>query len=611
MLSAIASAILPSPNFKVRLPMQHRDLLAELDAPGSPAGGPAILRAPSRLVSQPLRRRAATRLVVPTILLLIYVAQGFWFIRTQSFTFDEPVHLKTGLEAWRSGAFKWANDHPPLGHLLSTLPIIHVNWEISYFLSEHGFRVDSITPDPEAMALRTRSVNLALGVLLGALLWTAARGLFSEGSANLALGLFAFSPSLIAHFCLTTTDGVATLMIFATSVQLMRWRKHPSQAQTLLLGLVLGLLLLAKHSTPPFFVMSLMFMLVAQPGAYCFSWRRWNWRPAAAAACLALLVLWGGYFFHISQITCRRGLVFVKSPHQVPIPLPIILNHNFSAYVPAGEYLLGFWDVAHRNSFGYSRYLLGKFGGGPMPLLQLATIILKWPTIVLLLFGWSVVLLAKGRIRRPENLAILVGFPTLLLGLAMITTIAKGDRHLLPTYPFILLFASATWKLVGGWRQLGRRRRALAALLVLAVFGNAADALRYAPDYLSYFNIFVPPNRAYRLLYDCNLDWGQGLLALRDYQTKHPLEQIHLVYHGSVDPSVYGLKVRTYDPYGLKVRTLAPDQIPSGTVVVGAYTMSVIYSTEPNGYSWLKSYPVKTVLNHSLFVFDIPPRAGP
>jgi hypothetical protein len=591
--------------------MQQHDLLAELDAPVSPAGGPAGLSAPGPLGPQPLRRRTATRLVIPTILLLIYVVQGFWFIRTQSFTFDEPFHLKTGLESWRSGAFKWANDHPPLGHLLSTLPIIHGNWEISCFEIAHGFSIHSITPDPEAMALRTRSVNLALGVLLGALLWAAAKGLFSEGSANLALALFVFSPSIIAHFCLTTTDGVATLMIFATAVQLMRWRKHPSRVQTFLLGLVLGLLLLAKLSTPPFFLMSLFLILVLRPDGHLLSWRQWNWRPAATAACLALLVLWGGYFFHISQITCRRGLVFVKSPHQAPIPLPIILNHNFSTYVPAGEYLLGFWDVAHRNSFGYSRYLLGKFGGGPMPLLQLATIILKWPSIVLLLFGWSVVLLAKGRIRRPENLAILVGFPTLLLGLAMITSIAKGDRHLLPAYPFILLFASATWELVGGWRQLVPHSRALAALLLLAVFGNAVDALRYGPDYLSYFNIFVPPDRAYRLLYDCNLDWGQGLLALRDYQTKHPLEQIYLVYHGSVDPSVYGLKVRTYEPYGLKVRTLAPDEIPSGTVVVGAYTMSVIYSTKPNGYGWLKSYPVKTVLNHSLFVFDIPPRAGP
>lgn len=51
-------------------------------------------------------------------LLLVYAAQCVWFIRTQSFTVDEPEHIVAGLEAWRYGEFKqWvpANAFPQPG----------------------------------------------------------------------------------------------------------------------------------------------------------------------------------------------------------------------------------------------------------------------------------------------------------------------------------------------------------------------------------------------------------------------------------------------------------------------------------------------------------------
>ena len=67
------------------------------------------------------------------------------------------------------------------------------------------------------------------------------------------------------------------------------------------------------------------------------------------------------------------------------------------------------------------------------------------------------------------------------------------------------------------WSAFSEETKASAAL-------NAADALRYAPGYLSYFTPFVRPAESFRLLTDSNLDWGQGLLSLRDYQRDHPGE---------------------------------------------------------------------------------------
>ena len=64
------------------------------------------------------------RWLLPALLALIYLAQCAWFIRTQSLTYDEPVHIAEGLNAWRYGRFEQYNDHPPLARLWFTLPLL-------------------------------------------------------------------------------------------------------------------------------------------------------------------------------------------------------------------------------------------------------------------------------------------------------------------------------------------------------------------------------------------------------------------------------------------------------------------------------------------------------
>ena len=108
----------------------------------------------------------------------------------------------------------------------------------------------------------------------------------------------------------------------------------------------------------------------------------------------------------------------------------------------------------------------------------------------------------------------MASFPAAYLALAIFARFNIGERHVLPLYPFALLFAAVVWEWADA-KACGVRQ-----FLVLLVLLNAADALRYAPGYLSYFNVFVRPADSYRLLTDSNLDWGQGLLALRAISTR-------------------------------------------------------------------------------------------
>jgi hypothetical protein len=527
--------------------------------------------------------------LIPALLLVFYLAQCAWFIRTQSLTFDEPVHIAEGLDAWRSGRFEQYNDHPPLARLWCALPLLGQKWHLEIQKLPDSFRVSGITPDPESLAWRGRVMNVLLGFLLALLLWRVADRLFSRTGANFALALFAFSPALIAHFSIVATDGAATLFILATAWALVRWRRSPTWIRTLSLGLLLGLLLLAKFSTAPMFVLALLWMLFLGAGKIFKTPIRCNWSKTAAALVLGLFVLWTGYFFHVSRLTVHEGTLTATFPNwSEPIVKPVRGHMNFSVLIPAGEYVEGFRELVRHNRQGQAAFFLGRVSTrGGWKSYYPVVILLKWPTIVLALSLIGLVIVLRKKVSVPPDLWILASFPALYLAMAIFARFNIGDRHVLPLYPFALLFAAAAWE----W---ARRKPAVAALLILLAVLNAVDALRFAPGYLSYFTPFVRPAESYRLLTDSNLDWGQGLLALRDYQRNHPRDPMSLSYFGSVDPRFYGIQSNE----------LGSEHV-SGTVVVSATNLSGQFLTEPERYHWLLQQKPVAILDHSLYVFRV------
>jgi len=554
------------------------DVQLESQTTGAPAHRAALPGQPSR-----------TRWILPTALCMLFVAQCAWFINTQSLSNDEPLHMVAGLDAWRYHRFERWNDHPPLVFLLCALPLLLNHTELD--IQPEAKYFDGIKPNPEAVAWAARPVIVLLGVLLGVLLWITARRLFSEGAANFALGLFAFSPSLIANFSITCNDGAVALITFVTAMQVVYWKRTQSWGRTIALGLILGALLATKFSTPVLFALALALVLILKPGGVSWKPQKWNWRKAIAMIAIAFVFVWGTYFFHWTKVSVKDGFVTVSSPNRTKAATGDMHRHlNLTMYLPAGEYVEGMGRVANHLNLGHPTFFLGQVSVGKgwksyFPVV----VLLKWPTVVLAIFLTAVVLGFLKRIQFPPDLLIFSLFPALYFLLAIFSKVDLGERHILLVYPVALLYAAALW-------HYARRRRAVLTLLVALVVANAADTLRYAPGYLSYFNIFVNPATSYKLLSDSNLDWGQGLLALRKYQAEHPSETIHLAYFGTVDPSLYGIR---YTP-------LAPNERVTGTVVVSATHLSGQLLDDPNGYHWALQYPQTEILDHALHVFHVP-----
>lgn len=566
-----------------QVPFNSTLLDAKADSQSHPASGDVS--------AQSGQTRPNTKWILPALLCLLFVGQCAWFIDTQSLSNDEPLHIIAGLDAWRLHRFERWNDHPPLVFLLTALPLLVSHSDID--IQPEARMADGIKPSPQVVAWGARSINVLLGVLLGVLLWITARRLFSEGAANFALALFAFCPSLIANFSIDCNDGAVALVAFATTMQIVHWRKQPTWGRTMALALILGALLLTKFSTPVLFLLALGLVLVLKPDRVAWKPRDWNWRQAFAIVGVSFVVVWGVFFFHSTKVSVRNNMVTASSPNRTKAATGALhVPLNFTVYVPAGEYLEGMGRVANHLKIGHPSFLLGqiKKAGGWKSYFPIV-VALKWPPVVLGLFLTASLLAVLKRLQFPPDLLLMLLFPAVYFLVAIFSKVDLGERHILLVYPFALLCAAGLW-------QFARQRRAALILLVALVFVNAADALRYAPDYLSYFTPFVKPATSYQLLSDSNLDWGQGLLALRKYQQQHPSETIHLAYFGTMDPSLYGIR---YIP-------LQSNERVSGTVIVSATHLSGQLLDDPSGYHWTSQYPEVAILNHSLHVFQVPPQ---
>jgi len=534
-------------------------------------------------------QRSKPGFILPGLLCLLFVAQCAWFMKTQSLSNDEPLHIVAGTEAWRLNRFERWNDHPPLVFLLSTLPELIVHGKIS--IGEDVKYADAISPSPEVVAWAGRSAIVLMGVLLGLLLWITARRLFSEAAANFALALFAFSPSLIGNFSISCNDGATALVTFAVAMQLLYWRRSPSWGRAIALGLLLGAMLSTKFSLPVMFALALALVLILKPTAVEWNPRNWNWRQAIAMVLLAFFFVWGTYFFHWTKVEVNNGFVTVTSPNRTkPATGDTHRHFNLTAYLPAGEYIEGMGRVANHLNLGHPTYFMGQISHDKGWKMYFPTVVaLKWPPVILALFLSALILGLMRKIKFPADLVIFSLFPGLYFFIAIFSKVDLGERHILLIYPFALLFVASVW-------HYAREKRAILALLSVLVLVNVVDTLRYAPGYLSYFTPFVNPATSWKLLSDSNLDWGQGLLALRDYQAQHPNETLHVAYFGTMDPKLYGIR---YTP-------LEPGQRVTGTVVVSATHLSGQLLDDPNGYHWLLQYPTKTILDHSLHVFEVP-----
>ncbi|MGD9856809.1 MAG: hypothetical protein AB7U20_17820 [Planctomycetaceae bacterium] len=80
-------------------------------------------------------------------------------------------------------------------------------------------------------------------------------------------------------------------------------------------------------------------------------------------------------------------------------------------------------------------------------------------------------------------------------------------------------------------------------LIATALLATVASTLRVYPHQLAYFNELAGgPENGYTHLLGSNIDWGQGLVEVRDWLARHETRRpVFLGHQGELDPGLLGV----------------------------------------------------------------------
>jgi 4-amino-4-deoxy-L-arabinose transferase-like glycosyltransferase len=478
------------------------------------------------------------------ILLIAHAVLVLWGVFRNSVTFDESYHVTSGVLIVARQDYHVSPVNPPLVKALSgacallagaRLPREDQLKSDNHRIVAYGFMSANADRFHRVYAAARLPV-VALSLLLALLVWWWAGRLYGPAGGVIALAFYAFSPDALAHGGLATMEVGTALGFLATLLGWWGflgkggWRWFATAAAGF------AFLVLTR-----FTAWSLIPILMAATlGAM---WVRYARRPALAWIGILGIVVVG---LAALQVGYLGGTTFV------PIGEGNFHSHAFSRLAHAWPglrlplpdwYVRGFDHQTMESEGNTPTFVLGRLTDAGVWWYFPLAMLVKWP----LAFLAGLVLRAVARPtspadspRRHEWLFLLLPCGVFLAAGMTLVRLNSGVRYMFPLVPLLCVW-------LGGLAASRiRSRRLLAAGVGLAVLAGA-ETLTAAPWYLTFFNRFAGgPGRGDSIVNDSNVDWGQGLIALREEMKRRGIQRVYLSYHGTVDPAIYGID---YVPY--------------------------------------------------------------
>jgi hypothetical protein len=265
--------------------------------------------------------------------------------------------------------------------------------------------------------------------------------------------------------------------------------------------------------------------------------------------------------------------------------------------------------VGRHAATGNLAYLLGEtYQGGRWYYFPVA-FLLKTPLPALVLLGLALLVALRSR-RRWWRELVLISLPLAYFIISMVNQINIGYRHLLPILPFLYLFIA---RLAGPDVRFGRSKRskainAGAIIVVVLLLWQVAGTLRVWPFHITFFNeVAGGPRNGYRYLADSNVDWGQGLKALRTYLEDQSWPDVQLSsYVFFIRPELYGIRATPLPPLA-GVPPVFPRRFnpAPGTYVISASTLRGLKLVEAEMYDWFAQREPDDVVANSMLVYQV------
>jgi hypothetical protein len=437
----------------------------------------------------------------------------------ESLTWDEPSFISAGYAYLTRGEFRYNPSHPPLLQALEAAPLLlmklnvpHEPWE---YWRDQGNPVVMFgralvferLNDPHRIAFWARLPILLLGTTLVGAVYAWGRRLYGPWPALVGVALSASCPNLIAHAGLATEDLGCTTLVFLAAWSFWHADHAGGGWRWARCGLLTGLAFLSKYTAlllvPAYLVLAaacLLGRLSPRP------WSSWV-RSLLIVGGVSALVVAFGYGPRLGWLCYGRGLT-------------LIYDDQFS---------------------GYEYYLAGSFSRHGWWYYPLAALAFKVSAATFILLAVALALPLRRKSEVADALFVLVP-AAVIIAASLFDHANLGLRRILPALPFLYLFVSR----VAARAATHRLRPALIAALVALLGATASETASVHPHELSYISAAVGgPLRGPWLLDDSNVDWGQDLPALSDWQRAHPdAGPLALAYFGTAAPEAYGVAAR-------------------------------------------------------------------
>lgn len=581
--------------------------------------------------------------IVASVVIVLAALLALTSVWNDSVIVDEVPHIGAGYSYLVKHDMRLNPEHPPLAKDLAATGLLFLNLNQGTFQTkswqtdingqwEFGRSLMFETGNDADLIKHAAKIPMLLFFVTAAILTFVWAGrLYGEDGALIALVLFAFSPTVLAHSRFVTTDVPALFGTLLATYFFVCYLKKPNRKNFWIASVTLGIALITKFST--FLLIPFLGVLALICGftktRETTSGRIGQTIKSFLVSVLIfitsfIIIVWPVYIFHTYNYPPERQYndtqYLLGSYGNRLLADPVIWASNKPVIRAAAQYGLGLLMVVQRSVGGNTTYFLGDTGNGwhkYFPVVYFIKEPLAWWVLViiaLIYLSWNL----KRPSRKTINLTRIfvkdhLDEFAMLLWLAIYWTssiksnLNIGVRHLLPTYPFAIILVS------GQISKILKKSKNFGPVILLLLAWYFYENAQVYPYYLTYFNqIAGGPSGGYRYVVDSNVDWGQDLLRLSTWVKENHIAKIETDYFGWADP-VYYLKDHYVQLSSIKYKDaldFKKHNQSNGWLAVSATFLQGSEGTpdkpNPVNYNnWLKAYQPVTVIGNSIFVYHI------
>lgn len=431
---------------------------------------------------------------------------------SNSMTFDEIVYSPAGLSYFEKKDFRINVEHPPVFKYIISFPIYVLGYKNDYNIRSWagqnqiglGRNFYFERENLKSLNISRFSTNIAT-IFLSILLYIFVLKNFGKTEAFFSLIFFIFYPDTVAQGSLTTNDMYFSLFFFLSFISFYNYLKYKEKKFIYFTAISTSLSLLTKHTGLlifPLYFITLIYFLFKK-----------KIKILDIIKFFSILFLTAYFFIWVSYLFQNKVLIYGKESSSLILPAPYLESLNVTKNL-----------ISKRLS-----YFLGEVYVGSSNLFYPLSFLLKTPIslLILVFISFSPIIFKKTMVFWLVFLYFFI--------LSSISGLGFSHRYLLFIYPYVFIICGMVAK------ELSKRIWDKIFLIILIGF-NIFSFFKAFPYPLSYVNEFIKKENAIFYFVDSNLDWGQGLIALKNYCKKENIDNIYLSYFGTASPKKYGIE---------------------------------------------------------------------